>query len=140
MPEGNRQVLLQRRPTGMPVPEDFQVVDRPLPEPAAGEVLLRGIYLSLDPYMRGRISGVSEDSIHHAVHGLVKFSHQPGIGFLRTRLQFLNNGGFLRADSNRASEISQTDGSRHACHGDTPYYTSVGKPLLPEQLDNRYCL
>src|SRR5437667_4900615 len=58
MPEGNRQVLLQRRPTGMPVPEDFQVVDRPLPEPAAGEVLLRGIYLSLDPYMRGRISGV----------------------------------------------------------------------------------
>jgi NADPH-dependent curcumin reductase CurA len=58
MPEGNRQVLLQRRPSGMPVPEDFQVVDRPLPEPAAGEVLLRGIYLSLDPYMRGRISGV----------------------------------------------------------------------------------
>src|SRR6266851_865480 len=58
MPEGNRQVLLQRRPTGMPVPEDFAIVDRPLPEPAVGEVVLRGIYLSLDPYMRGRISGV----------------------------------------------------------------------------------
>ena len=58
MPEGNRQVLLQRRPTGMPVPEDFAIVDRPLPEPGPDEVLLRGIYLSLDPYMRGRISGV----------------------------------------------------------------------------------
>jgi hypothetical protein len=58
MPEGNRQVLLQRRPSGMPVPEDFAIADRPLPEPGAGEVLLRGIYLSLDPYMRGRISGV----------------------------------------------------------------------------------
>src|SRR5205823_9194746 len=58
MPEANRQVLLQRRPNGMPVPEDFQIVDQPLPEPGAGEVVLRGIYLSLDPYMRGRISGV----------------------------------------------------------------------------------
>jgi NADPH-dependent curcumin reductase len=57
MPETNRQVLLKRRPNGMPVPEDFAIVDAALPEPGDGEVLLRGIYLSLDPYMRGRISG-----------------------------------------------------------------------------------
>ena len=57
MPETNRQILLQRRPNGMPVPEDFAIVDRPLPEPGEGQVLLRAIYLSLDPYMRGRISG-----------------------------------------------------------------------------------
>jgi NADPH-dependent curcumin reductase CurA len=56
MPEKNRQVLLKRRPAGMPVAEDFEIVDRPLPEPGEGEVLLRGLYLSLDPYMRGRIS------------------------------------------------------------------------------------
>ena len=56
MPEGNRQVLLQRRPTGLPVPEDFAIAEGPLPEPGPGEVLLRGIYLSLDPYMRGRMS------------------------------------------------------------------------------------
>ncbi|HYU11115.1 MAG TPA: NADP-dependent oxidoreductase [Stellaceae bacterium] len=58
MPERNRQVVLKRRPSGLPVSEDFAIVDAPLPEPGAGEVLLRGIYLSLDPYMRGRISGV----------------------------------------------------------------------------------
>jgi NADPH-dependent curcumin reductase CurA len=58
MADQNRQVLLQRRPNGMPVPEDFAIVDGPLPEPAEGEVVVRGIYLSLDPYMRGRISGV----------------------------------------------------------------------------------
>jgi len=58
MPERNRQIVLKRRPNGMPVPEDFDLVDGALPEPGAGEVLLRGIYLSLDPYMRGRISGV----------------------------------------------------------------------------------
>ncbi|HEU0217287.1 MAG TPA: NADP-dependent oxidoreductase [Stellaceae bacterium] len=57
MPETNRQVLLKRRPNGMPVSEDFAIVDSPLPEPGEGQVLLRGIYLSLDPYMRGRISG-----------------------------------------------------------------------------------
>ena len=57
MPEINRQVLLQRRPDGMPLPEDFAIVEAPLPEPRDGEILVRGLYLSLDPYMRGRISG-----------------------------------------------------------------------------------
>jgi len=52
----NRQVLLQRRPIGAPSPDDFTIIDGPIPQPAAGEVLLRGIYLSLDPYMRGRLS------------------------------------------------------------------------------------
>src|SRR5437660_1050359 len=56
MPERNRQVLLKRRPEGMPTPGDFEIVDAPLPEPKTGEVLLRGIYLSLDPYMRGPLS------------------------------------------------------------------------------------
>ena len=58
MPERNRQILLKRRPSGVPVPEDFDIVEAKLPEPGEGEVVLRGIYLSLDPYMRGRISGV----------------------------------------------------------------------------------
>jgi NADPH-dependent curcumin reductase CurA len=57
MEDRNRQVLLKRRPTGAPTPGDFAMTDAPLPDPAEGEVLVRGIYLSLDPYMRGRISG-----------------------------------------------------------------------------------
>ena len=52
----NRQVLLKSRPTGMPTPENFEIVERPVPEPADGEVLLRTLFLSLDPYMRGRMS------------------------------------------------------------------------------------
>jgi hypothetical protein len=58
MPERNKQVLLKRRPNGLPVAADFAIVEAPLPEPAEGEVVLRGLYLSLDPYMRGRISGM----------------------------------------------------------------------------------
>jgi NADPH-dependent curcumin reductase CurA len=58
MENRNRQVLLKRRPTGAPTPDDFAIAAAPRPDPAEGEVLVRGIYLSLDPYMRGRISGV----------------------------------------------------------------------------------
>jgi NADPH-dependent curcumin reductase CurA len=85
MPERNRQVLLKRRPEGMPTPGDFDIVDAPLPEPKEGEVLLRGIYLSLDPYMRGRISGVRSyakpteigDVIEGRVVGQVARSNHP---------------------------------------------------------------
>jgi NADPH-dependent curcumin reductase CurA len=58
MENHNRQVLLKQRPNGAPTPADFTIADTPLPDPAGGEVLVRGVYLSLDPYMRGRISGV----------------------------------------------------------------------------------
>ena len=53
----NRQIMLRSRPVGMPKPGDFDLVETPLPAPKDGEVLCRTIYLSLDPYMRGRISG-----------------------------------------------------------------------------------
>ena len=56
MPETNLAVLLARRPVGAPVPEDFSVVEQPVPAPGPGEVLVRNRFLSLDPYMRGRMS------------------------------------------------------------------------------------
>jgi NADPH-dependent curcumin reductase CurA len=52
-----RQIVLRSRPVGMPKPGDFDLVEAPRPSPKDGEVLCRTIYLSLDPYMRGRISG-----------------------------------------------------------------------------------
>jgi len=52
----NRQILLKSRPQGQPSLENFERVERLVPEPGAGQVLLRNRYLSLDPYMRGRMS------------------------------------------------------------------------------------
>jgi NADPH-dependent curcumin reductase CurA len=52
-----QSILLKSRPQGAPKPGDFDLVEQPMPRPGAGEVLVRTIYLSLDPYMRGRISG-----------------------------------------------------------------------------------
>ncbi len=52
----NRRIVLARRPQGTPVPEDFRLEEVAVPVPAAGQVLLRTRFLSLDPYMRGRMS------------------------------------------------------------------------------------
>jgi NADPH-dependent curcumin reductase CurA len=56
MAESNRQVRLAARPSGAPADGDFELVEAPMPTPVEGEMLVRAIYLSLDPYMRGRMS------------------------------------------------------------------------------------
>lgn len=52
----NRRLVLASRPQGAPVAENFRLEEQPVAEPADGQVLLRTIWLSLDPYMRGRMS------------------------------------------------------------------------------------
>lgn len=52
----NRRIVLAARPTGAPKPADFRLEETPVPTPGPGEVLLRTLWLSLDPYMRGRMS------------------------------------------------------------------------------------
>jgi len=52
----NRRVLLRRRPVGTPRPDDFEVSESPIPSPHPGEILCRTLYLSIDPYMRGRMN------------------------------------------------------------------------------------
>ena len=52
----NRRILLNSRPLGAPAAENFRLEEAPVPVPATGQVLLRTLYLSLDPYMRGRMS------------------------------------------------------------------------------------
>jgi NADPH-dependent curcumin reductase CurA len=52
----NRQFLLASRPHGEPSPDNFRLVEADVPEPGPGQMLLRTVYLSLDPYMRGRMN------------------------------------------------------------------------------------
>lgn len=55
-PNINRRIVLAARPHGAPTPQDFRLEEAAVPTPAEGQVLLRTVYLSLDPYMRGRMS------------------------------------------------------------------------------------
>lgn len=56
MNDMNTQVLLRSRPEGAPTENNFEVVQTPRPRPSDGQVLCRTVYLSVDPYMRGRMS------------------------------------------------------------------------------------
>lgn len=58
IPKTHRRVVLANRPAGEPSGQDFRVEEAPVPEPGPGQVLVRAIYLSLDPYMRGRMRDV----------------------------------------------------------------------------------
>jgi NADPH:quinone reductase len=59
MPTVNRQITLAARPVGMPKESDFRLAESPVPGPGRGEVLVQAHYLSVDPYIRGRLSGVT---------------------------------------------------------------------------------
>jgi NADPH-dependent curcumin reductase CurA len=52
----NRKIILASRPSGMATVDDFKIVDAEMPRPADGEVLVKTLYLSVDPYMRGRMN------------------------------------------------------------------------------------
>ncbi|EXI86442.1 MAG: NADPH-dependent curcumin reductase [Candidatus Accumulibacter regalis] len=52
----NRRIVLNSRPVGAPRDDDFRLEEAEIPQPAKGQLLLRTLYLSLDPYMRGRMS------------------------------------------------------------------------------------
>jgi NADPH-dependent curcumin reductase CurA len=52
----NQRIVLASRPEGWVTPQNFRLEKAPLPRPADGEVLVKNLWLSLDPYMRGRIS------------------------------------------------------------------------------------
>lgn len=55
MTASQQQIQLARRPQGIPVHEDFRFETIPVPEPQQGEVLVKTLYVSVDPYMRGRM-------------------------------------------------------------------------------------
>ena len=56
MPPTNKQVTLAARPSGMPKESDFKLVETPVPQSGPGEMLVRMLYVSVDPYMRSRMN------------------------------------------------------------------------------------
>lgn len=81
----NRQIVLASRPDGLPRPENFRLLERPLPEPGEGEVLLRHTWLGLAPSARLRMSPTASyrspmalgDVVHGQAIGVVSRSRHP---------------------------------------------------------------
>src|SRR6266571_5399186 len=81
-----RQIVLAARPQGRPKPSDFRLEEAAIPTPSAGQILLRVQYLSLDPYMRGRMDDRKSYAKPVALGGVMQgeavatviASHHPG--------------------------------------------------------------
>jgi len=107
----NLQILLDHRPTGKVSPENFRLVETPVPTPGPGQVLVRHLYLSLDPYMRGRLSDAKSYAAPQEVGavmqggavGVVEASQNPRfkagdsvVGMGGWQRYFLSDGSGLR--------------------------------------------
>lgn len=72
MPEKARRFVLASRPIGEPKETDLRLEDVVMPAPGSGEVLLRTLYLSLDPYMRGRMSAAKSYAAPVEIGGVME--------------------------------------------------------------------
>jgi hypothetical protein len=78
----SQEVHLVKRPTGMPTDDDFALVQRSLAEPADGEVRVRNLYISVDPYMRPRLAAAQplDVAMEGGAIGRVEASRDPSLG------------------------------------------------------------
>jgi NADPH-dependent curcumin reductase CurA len=68
----NRQVRLKARPAGIPDTEHFEIVEGPIPVPGDGQILVRNVYLSVEPAMRGWVSAVANYSEPVAIGAVMR--------------------------------------------------------------------
>ncbi|WP_394755290.1 NADP-dependent oxidoreductase [Rhodoferax sp.] len=87
----NRQVQLAARPVGAPTAANFQLANSTVPSIGPGQLLLRTVYLSLDPYMRGRMSDAASYAASVAVGA-------PMVGATVCRVQGSQHAGFAVGD------------------------------------------
>src|SRR3954462_12821023 len=91
MSQSAKRVVLVSRPVGEPKASDFRIEEHALPKPGEGQVLLRTIWLSLDPYMRGRMSDGPSYAAPVPIGGVME-------GGTVAEVMASNNPGFARGD------------------------------------------
>jgi hypothetical protein len=109
----NRRIVLAARPRGVPKPQDFRLEEAPVPTPGQGQVLLRTLYLSLDPYMRAVMNEAGT-----AYASAVKLN-APMVGGTVSRVVASSHPGF------RTGDLVQGNA------GWQDYAVSDGKDLVP---------
>lgn len=130
MSETNTRIVLASRPSGRPTAQDFRIETAPMPVPGVGEVLLKVLYLSLDPYMRGRMSEAKSYAPPVAVGDVM-----PG-GTVAQVVQG-SADGFAVGDIVLAYcgwqqyAVAQTDGLRKLDPSQAPVTTALGVLGMP---------
>ncbi|AVH64213.1 NADP-dependent oxidoreductase [Nostoc sp. 'Peltigera membranacea cyanobiont' N6] len=126
----NKQILLKSYPTGEPKESDFALVETAIPELGESEILTRTIYLSLDPYMRGRMSdrasyttpaALGKVMVGSTVSQVVKSNHP----------QFAEGDFVLGYDGWQAYGISQGETLRKLDPKQLPISSALGVAGMP---------
>lgn len=147
IPKTYRRVVLARRPPAEPAEADFRIEEVPMPEPGPGQALVRVVYMSLDPYMRGRMRdvasyaapvGIGEVMTGGTVGEVVKSNH-PGLrigDIVEDRLgwqEYALGGATLRKIDPALAPISTANGIL-GMPGMTAYFGlfDVGQPKAGE--------
>jgi NADPH-dependent curcumin reductase CurA len=145
-----RRIVLASRPAAQPAPENFRLEEVAIPTPRDGEILLRTLWLSLDPYMRGRMSDAPSYAAPVAVGGVMEggtvgeiiASNNPDykIGDIVLspsgwQTHAISNGKGLRKLDRKAAPLSYALGIL-GMPGMTAYFglAEIGKPKAGETL------
>ena len=114
----SREIRLKSRPKGIPKESDFELVEVPVPEMGENQLLVKNLYMSVDPYMRGRMNDIKSyippfqigETLEGGSVGEVTASNNDQfkrgdmvIGFMGWREYFVSNGaGLTRIEPGRA--------------------------------------
>ena len=145
-----RRIVLASRPAGEPAAENFRLEEFRIPLPGPGEVLLHALFLSLDPYMRGRMSDAPSYAAPVAIGGVMEGgavskviasnndAYKPGdlvLGHTGWQTHALSNGKGLRKLDPEATSVSYALGVL-GMPGMTAYFglAEIGKPQAGETL------
>lgn len=127
----NRQILLAARPIGFPKDSDFKLVESPMPVPGDGQFLVRTVYVSVDPYMRGRMNDVKSYAPPVQIGGVMG-------GGAVARVEQSNNPAFKEGDFVEGMAfgwqeylVSNGQGVRKIDPGLAPISTALGVLGMP---------
>ena len=123
-------IVLASRPTAAHGPDNFRIEEHELPEPGEGQLGLRVLYLSLDPYMRGRMSAAKSYAEPVPVGGVMEGETISEI--VSSRHPNFNTGDIVRATTGwRTSAVMDAGGVRHVNTHGAPITTPLGVLGMP---------
>ena len=124
-----RAFTLARRPDGLPRPEDFTLVERPVPDPGPGEVVVAASHLSLDPYMRGRMDDVKSYAPSVALGGVMTGE---GVGrVLASRAEGIAEGDLVVGPTGWATHAALPGNAVRRLDAALPPSTALGVLGMP---------
>ncbi len=126
----NRQIQLAAHPVGFPKDGDFAMADTPVPRPGDGQMLCRTIYLSLDPYMRGRMNPGPSYARGVSLGGVMTGGTVSQV--VESNVAGYDTGDFvLTANGWQEYALSDGTGLRRLDPADAPISTAVGVLGMP---------